>query len=50
MGYAEKGGGALEFHATYVCIELRLGAYPFQKFKRYHGMRKKVKKDGRVKY
>jgi len=50
MGYVEKGGGAWEFRATYVCIELRMGAYPFQKFRRYHGMRKKVKKDGRVKY
>jgi hypothetical protein len=50
MGYAEKGGGAWEFRATYVCIELRLGAYPFQKFRRYHGVRKKPKKDGRVKY
>ncbi len=49
MGYAEKGG-AWEFRATYVCIELRLGAYPFQKFRRYNGVRKKVKKDGRVKY
>jgi len=50
MGCAEKGGGAWEFRATYVCIELRLGAYPFQKFRRYHGVRKKLKKDGRVKY
>jgi hypothetical protein len=25
--------GAWEFRATYVCIELRLGSYPFQKFR-----------------
>jgi hypothetical protein len=56
MDYVEKGqwgkylNGAWEFHATYVCIEVRLGAYPFQKFKKYNGMRRKVKKDGWVKY
>lgn len=25
--------GAWEFRETYVCIELRLGSYPFQKFR-----------------
>jgi hypothetical protein len=39
MGYVERGqwntysNGAWEFRATYVCIELRLGSYPFQKFR-----------------
>jgi hypothetical protein len=39
MGYVERGqwgtysNGSWEFRATYVCIELRLGAYPFQKFR-----------------
>jgi len=39
MGYLETGrwntysNGAWEFRATYVCIELRLGSYPFQKFR-----------------
>jgi hypothetical protein len=39
MGYIERGqwitysNGAWEFCATYVCIELRLGSYPFQKFR-----------------
>jgi hypothetical protein len=39
MGYVETGrwntysNGAWEFRATYVCIELRLGSYPFQKFR-----------------
>jgi hypothetical protein len=39
MGYVEMGrwntysSGAWEFRATYVCIELRLGSYPFQKFR-----------------
>ncbi|KAH8938437.1 hypothetical protein BDL97_16G082500 [Sphagnum fallax] len=38
-GYEETGlwntysNGAWEFRATYVCIELRLGSYPFQKFR-----------------
>ncbi len=56
MGYVEKGqwdtysNGAWEFRATYVCIELRLGAYPFQKFRKYHGVHENPKKDGRVKY
>jgi hypothetical protein len=40
----------MEFDATYVCIELRLGAYPFQKFRKYNGVCRKVKKDGQVKY
>jgi hypothetical protein len=56
MGYVEEGqwdtysNGSWEFRATYVCIELRLGAYPFQKFRRYHGVRNKLKSNGRVKY
>jgi hypothetical protein len=39
MGYVERGrwgtysNGTWEFRATYVCIELRLGSYPFQKFR-----------------
>jgi hypothetical protein len=39
MGYVETGrwktysNGAWEFRATYVCIELRLRSYPFQKFR-----------------
>ena len=39
MGYVERGqwgtysNGSWEFRATYTCIELRLGAYPFQKFR-----------------
>lgn len=39
MGYVERGqwgkysNGSWEFRAAYVCIELRLGAYPFQKFR-----------------
>jgi hypothetical protein len=39
MGYVETGrwntysNGSWEFRATYVCIELRLGSYPFQKFR-----------------
>ena len=39
MGYVERGqwgtysNGSWEFRATYACIELRLGAYPFQKFR-----------------
>jgi len=39
MGYVETGrwstysNGAWESRATYVCIELRLGSYPFQKFR-----------------
>ena len=39
MGYVERGqwgtysNGSWEFRASYVCIELRLGAYPFQKFR-----------------
>lgn len=39
MGYVERGqwgtysNGSWEFRSTYVCIELRLGAYPFQKFR-----------------
>jgi hypothetical protein len=39
MAYVERGqwntfsNGAWEFRATYVCIELRLGSYPFQKFR-----------------
>ncbi|CAM6057262.1 unnamed protein product [Sphagnum tenellum] len=39
MGFVERGqwntysSGAWEFRATYVCIELRLGSYPFQKFR-----------------
>ncbi len=43
MGYVEKGqwntysNGAWEFRATYVCIELRLGSYPFQKFRERPG-------------
>jgi hypothetical protein len=51
MGYVERGqwgtysNGTWEFRATYVCIELRLGSYPFQKFRekppshRYIGIR-----------
>ncbi len=42
--------GAWEFHATHVCIELILGAYPFQKFIKYHGVHKKPKIEGRIKY
>jgi hypothetical protein len=48
MGYVERGqwntysNGAWEFRATYVCIELRLGSYPFQKFRetprKFHGI------------
>jgi hypothetical protein len=43
MGYVERGqwntysNGAWEFRATYVCIELRLGSYPFQKFRERPG-------------
>jgi hypothetical protein len=39
MGYVETGrwntysNDSWEFRATYVCIELRLGSYPFQKFR-----------------
>jgi hypothetical protein len=39
MGYVETGrwntysNGTWEFRANYVCIELRLGSYPFQKFR-----------------
>jgi hypothetical protein len=38
MGYVERGqwgtySGSWEFRATYVCFELRVGAYPFQKFR-----------------
>jgi hypothetical protein len=52
MGYVETGrwntysNGAWEFRATYVCIELRLGSYPFQKFRvttRRFGVRPKNK-------
>jgi hypothetical protein len=56
MGYVERGqwdmylNGAWEFHATHVCIELILGAYPFQKFIKYHGVHKKPKIEGRIKY
>jgi tetratricopeptide (TPR) repeat protein len=60
MGYVERGqwgtysNGTWEFCATYVCIELRLGSYPFQKFRerppsrRYIGThpRKRVGKNG----
>jgi len=51
VGYVERGqwntysNGAWEFRATYVCIELRLGSYPFQKFRvtqrRYIGVTKR---------
>jgi hypothetical protein len=39
MGYVETcqcktySNGEWDFHATYVCIKLRLGYYPFQKFR-----------------
>jgi tetratricopeptide (TPR) repeat protein len=60
MGYVERGqwgtysNGTWEFRATYVCIELRLGSYPFQKFREkppscnYIGIhtRKKRRKNG----
>ncbi len=37
--------------SCHICLHrIEIGAYPFQKFRRYHGMRKKVKKDGQVKY
>jgi hypothetical protein len=52
MGYVERGqwntysNGAWEFRATYVCIELRLGSYPFQKFRvtprKYSGVTKRT--------
>jgi hypothetical protein len=52
MGYEERGqwntysNGAWEFRATYVCIELRLGSYPFQKFRvtprKYSGVTKRT--------
>ncbi|KAH9538009.1 hypothetical protein CY35_16G082400 [Sphagnum magellanicum] len=52
MGYVEIGrwntysSGAWEFRATYVCIELRLGSYPFQKFRetprKYSGVTKRT--------
>jgi hypothetical protein len=60
MGYVERGqwntysNGAWEFRATYVCIELRLGSYPFQKFRvtsrRYIGVtpRKYDTKNGTI--
>jgi len=53
-GYVETGqwntysNGAWEFRATYVCIELRLGSYPFQKFRvtpRRFGVRPKITKN-----
>ncbi|CAK9208892.1 unnamed protein product, partial [Sphagnum troendelagicum] len=59
MGYVETGrwntysNGAWEFRATYVCIELRLGSYPFQKFRqtpRRFGVRPKNKNGVTVKY
>ncbi|KAH8938442.1 hypothetical protein BDL97_16G082700 [Sphagnum fallax] len=59
MGYVERGqwntysNGAWEFRATYVCIELRLGSYPFQKFRetpRRFGVRPKNKNGVTVKY
>ncbi|CAM6068787.1 unnamed protein product [Sphagnum tenellum] len=58
IGYVERGrwgtylNGTWEFRATYVCIELRLGSYPFQKFRErppscsYIGIRSK-KRTGR---
>ncbi len=52
MGYVETGrwntysNGSWEFRATYVCIELRLGSYPFQKFRvtprKYSGVTKRT--------
>jgi hypothetical protein len=54
MGYVETGrwntysNGSWEFRATYVCIELRLGSYPFQKFRvtpRRFGVRPKITKN-----
>ncbi|CAK9866793.1 unnamed protein product [Sphagnum jensenii] len=59
IGYVETGrwntysNGAWEFRATYVCIELRLGSYPFQKFRetpRRFGVRPKNKNGVTVKY
>ncbi|CAM6015266.1 unnamed protein product [Sphagnum balticum] len=60
MGYVERGQwntyskGAWEFQASYVCIELRLGSYPFQKFRvtpRRFGVRPKNTRNGvTVKY
>ncbi len=59
IGYVETGrwntysNGAWEFRATYVCIELRLGSYPFQKFRetpRRFGVRPKNKNGITVKY
>jgi len=53
IGYVERGqwgtysNGTWEFRATYVCIELRLGSYPFQKFRvtpTYHGVHRKERK------
>jgi len=59
MGYVETGrwntysNGVWEFRATYVCIELRLGSYPFQKFRvtpRRFGVRPKNKNGVTVKH
>jgi hypothetical protein len=62
IGYVERGqwgtysNGTWEFRETYVCIELRLGSYPFQKFRErppscgYHGIRTKEKKGKNGKY
>jgi hypothetical protein len=62
MGYVERGrwgtysNGTWEFRATYVCIELRLGSYPFQKFRErppsrsYIGIRMKERTGRNGKY
>jgi len=62
MGYVERGqwgtysNGTWEFRATYVCIELRLGSYPFQKFREkppscsYIGIRTKERRGRNGKY